>query len=132
MQKFASLKSAKAFRVQIRGDGVLDMKDEENAWMEYSTHIRAGDISADMPDWIPSRNPFLNKLTGTLSSGSSVKATDLLGFEALFACGTRTDMHDPSASLGKAGDPVLKTSFVDCIKQGSKKNAQLKIDNPSA
>merc|ERR1719401_2897173 len=70
---------AGAFKVQLRGSGVLSMHNEQNAWMTYFTHVRAARVGVDMPKFLPTSNPFLQELSGALttSSDASVKASDL-------------------------------------------------------
>merc|ERR1719262_417279 len=111
-QKFEEIVRSKAFKVELRGAGVLDMRNEENAWMNYFAHLRAAGIGKDMPTWVASKNPFVLELSGGLdtSSEKSVKATDLKGFEAFFACGTRANMHDLSL---KSADVTEADSHLD-------------------
>jgi hypothetical protein len=134
-QKFEEIVRSKAFTVELRGAGVLDMRNEENAWMNYFAHVRAAGIAKDMPMWVSSKNPFILELVGTLdtSSDKSVKATDLKGFEAFFACGTRKNMHDLSLKSEDvtSADSHLDKDFLTCVKEGVKKNEQLKKSNPS-
>merc|ERR1719333_1166086 len=37
----ATVDKSSTVKVQLRGEGVLKMSDESNAWITYSTHIRA-------------------------------------------------------------------------------------------
>lgn len=133
-QKFEEIVRGKAFTVDVRGSGVLDMRNEENAWMSYAAHIRAAIIDKDMPMWIPTKNPFLMQLAGTMdtSSDKSVQATDLNGFKAFFACGTRTNMHDLALKSKDVSstDSHLSQDFRSCAKEGAKKNEALRKNNP--
>lgn len=132
--KFGEVVRSKAFTVEIRGAGVLGMKNELNAWMNYFAHVRAAGIAQDMPMWSASKNPFILELAGILdtSSDNSVRATDLNGFKAFFACGTRKNMHDlPLKSEDvTSADPHLHEDFQTCVKEGAKKNQELKENNP--
>merc|ERR1719262_1951911 len=134
-QKFEEVVRSKSFTVELRGAGVLDMRNEENAWMTYFAHVRAAGIAKEMPMWVSSKNPFILELAGQLdtSSDKSVKATDLKGFEAFFACGTRKNMHDLSLKSKDVttADSHLDKDFLTCVKEGVKSNEKLKKNNPS-
>jgi len=134
-QKFKEIVRSKAFTVEFRGSGVLNMKNEENAWMNYFAHLRAAAIDKEMPMWVPTKNTFILELVGEFgqSSYKSVKATDLKGFEAFFACGTRRNMHDLSLKSADvtSADSHLDKDFLTCVKEGVNTNEQLKKSNPS-
>jgi hypothetical protein len=118
--------SGGAFLVQLRGEGVLSMKDESNAWMTYYTHLRAARLGGALPGWIPTENPYLQEMSGALDGGgSSVSASTLLGFQATFVCGTRVDMHNlPVEFEAREGD------FSKCVKEGKDRNEELRANHP--
>jgi len=122
----AGVMSSGAFLVQLRGEGVLSMKDESNAWMTYYTHLRAASLGGTLPRWIPTENPYLQEMSGALDGGgSSVDASTLLGFQATFVCGPRVDMHNlPVDFEAKEGD------FSTCVKDGKGKNEELRASHP--
>uniref|UniRef100_A0A7S0A396 Uncharacterized protein n=1 Tax=Pyrodinium bahamense TaxID=73915 RepID=A0A7S0A396_9DINO len=137
--KFEGLLDSTAFRVQLRGDGVLSMRNEETAWMTYFTHVAAAGVGRELPQPVASRNPFLLQLSGALSthSDAGVRASDLLGFEATFACGTRLEMHGlPLPSKDVPATDALehsgpKRSFLDCLKTGALENQRLRAESPA-
>jgi len=131
-QKFAGiLTDAGGFRVQLRGDAVLNYEGEDSAWMSFFTHITAAPVNQALPAWIVSLNPFLNEMAGTLGartlSSSNFAGKDLNGFEALFTCGTRKELHDLPAKFTE-----MSGSFLKCIQEGADRNAALRADNPTA
>lgn len=124
-QKFGSeiLEHAGAFRVQLRGAGVLHMKDEGHAWLSYAAHVRAASVGAEFTRWFATKNPYLMTLSGTHDTPSpqSIRADSLQGFEVTFACGTRQKMHDLPLDFEN-----LSGSFATCVKQGQETNDKLR------
>eukprot|EP00930_Biecheleria_cincta_P042177 TRINITY_DN29006_c0_g1_i1.p1 TRINITY_DN29006_c0_g1~~TRINITY_DN29006_c0_g1_i1.p1 ORF type:complete len:1093 (+),score=214.17 TRINITY_DN29006_c0_g1_i1:73-3351(+) len=129
-QRFGSglLSNAGAFRVQLRGAGTLHMKDEGHAWLSYAAHIRAASVGAEFASWIKTSNPFLMELTGTYDAPSDarIRADSLQGFEVVFACGTRKQMHDLPLDF-----QTLPGSFATCVRNGPEKNDHLRKETGS-
>jgi len=124
-QKFGgeTFTSGKGFRVKLRGVSVLHVSDAQNAWTKSSAYVRAAALGAAMPEFVRSQNPFMEDMSGAFSfSDERLKATDLNGFSATFACGTRQEMHD-----GKEGS---FPSFAACVRHGAEFNGPHRSEQP--
>lgn len=79
------------------------------------------------------KNAMLGSLTGTISArgGESVRASDLMGFEATFHCGSRKEMHDLEPKEASA-EKKATSSFSQCVIDGAKKNKELREASPAA
>jgi len=117
------LDKAGAFTVQLRGAASLHVRNEKNAWLKYSTHVRATLAGATPAPWIKTDNPFLTSMAGALEGDTD----DLRGFTATFACGSRVEMHDMARELPLS----MERSFLDCLTQGVEKNAEVRAANPT-
>lgn len=132
-KKFGTdLMSQAAFTVQLQGAGMLDMQDEEHAWITFSALVRAGKGVEGTGRWMATKNPFLEDLAGSRSahSGSGVRASDLRGFQAYFTCGSRKEMHD--LSLLPPFPAATGRSFRTCVEEGIIRNADLRKAQPDA
>lgn len=121
--------SSGAVKVQIRSDGVLRMYDKETAWMTYFAHLRASNSGGTFSSWRKTSNPHLLDLVGIFDgySDASVGISDLLGFEATFACGTRIAMHELPIEFSS-----MQGSFRECVKSGVAANEKLRKELPDA
>ena len=80
-QKFGSVDSS-VLTVELVGSAVLKMGGVSNAWLDFHTLIRAG--GAELGAFIETATPILEGLSGVLSAntGASLRASDLVGFQA--------------------------------------------------
>mmetsp|Transcript_45623 Transcript_45623/g.108597 ORF Transcript_45623/g.108597 Transcript_45623/m.108597 type:complete len:1111 (+) Transcript_45623:106-3438(+) len=133
-EKFGSsglLTGARAFSAQLRAEVILHLKSADKAWVEYLAHVRAAGAGKGYPEFVSTRNPFLMDLVGADpgGSGSDIHSASLFGFEAKFACGTRTEMHNLDVDEDSLAG--LQGSFADCVKKGAARNKQLKAASPT-
>ncbi|CAE7197434.1 rskn-1 [Symbiodinium natans] len=121
------------FTVELTGLAMLKMSGVQAAWVESHALVRAYSLGSSTPDWLTTNNPMMQSLAGTLAARTAegVRASDLTGFRAFFACGNRKAMHDlplevtgPEALPGKV--------FKDCVVQGKTSNSNLRKENPGA
>lgn len=126
-QKFEkNIFEAPSFTVKLMGVGILQMKSFKSAWVDFLTLLQAGN-----DHWVATKNAMLGGLAGTLSAhgGESVRASDLLGFEATFHCGSRKEMHDLEP---KEAEKTATSGFSKCVIDGAKKNKELRKASPGA
>jgi len=96
--------------------------------VEYFAHIRAANVGDTFQaGWSMTSNPYLLDMAGIFDghSDKSLSVNDLLGYEATFACGTRTEMHALERNFGS-----LTGSFRDCVKKGKDTNKALRDASP--
>jgi hypothetical protein len=132
------LDGAGGFKVQVRGEAILNQRDSGNAWLEYTNHFRAAQIESPMPPWMLNEDAMFLSLTGALDgkNANSIKGEDLRGFEVTYTCGTRQVMHDlPIDNLSKQqlidADSQQGVSFKKCVLFGVGHNAGIKAQNPT-
>lgn len=107
---------SKFFSVDVRGDAVLRMRDDSNAWIDYWSHIRAFGYQKEKPAFIRTSNP-------------KVRTTDLRGFRTTFACGGKKDVHDMDMN---AIAIMAVTSLQERVNKGIETNRELRKNNPIA
>jgi len=122
---------SKFFSVDVRGDAVLRMRDDSNAWIDYWSHIRAFGYQKEKPAFIRTSNPIMESLSGALDPrlASKVRTTDLRGFRTTFACGGKKDVHDMDMN---AIAIMAVTSLQERVNKGIETNRELRKNNPIA
>jgi len=116
------------FSVELLGAGILHMEDNENAWQDSFSLLRAGGLGQKLTAWQDSRNPLISNIIGI--DKARLYQASIFGLRATYACGTRKEMHDLPLDLTPEKAPGVP--FAKCVWNGARRNQELRERSPNA